>query len=468
MIEARRRYHLVGIGGTGMSGLASVLLAEGADVSGSDLNDNHEIAALRDAGALIHVGHDRSLVDARLDGVIVSSAIAGDNEEILAAQEKQVPIVRRIHALRDLLVRHKSVGIAGTHGKTTTTAMLATVLRETGADPSYLVGAQCPDLGGNAHLGRGEWFVAEIDESDGLFTSIRPNIAVLNNIGRDHLHTYADLEAIVDAFALFLRQAEKAVLNIDDPIVRDLATSVPSALTVGLADDADLRATRLRFNRFITTFDLTYQGETLRDVTLSAPGVHNVRNALCALGGALLTGLDLQAAAAPLARFVLPHRRFELLEENGVTVVDDYAHLPEEIDATLDAIRTGWPDRRIIAIFQPHRYTRTQSLGQDFGRSFDQADAVIVTDIYPASETPVSGVSSTMIVEAIGHGATVDCRSIPNKDDVISFLEGYIRAGDFIISFGAGDIWTVTEELSCFLTEGKFLLEEPACSPATE
>ena len=468
MIEARRRYHLVGIGGTGMSGLASVLLAEGADVSGSDLNDSSQIAALRDAGASIHLGHDRSLVDGRLDGVIVSSAISGDNVEILAAQEQQVPVVRRIHALGDLLVRHKSVGIAGTHGKTTTTAMLATILRETGLDPSFLVGAHCPDLGGNAHLGRGSWFVAEIDESDGLFVSIRPDIAVLNNIGRDHLHTYHDLSAIKDAFSAFLAQAEQAVIGLDDPNVRELAQRVPGALTVGLSADADLRATNLRFNRFLTTFDLSYHGETLRDVVLSAPGVHNVRNALCALGGALLAGVDLRSAAAPLARFVLPHRRFELLEENGVTVVDDYAHLPEEIAATLDAIRSGWPDRRIIAIFQPHRYSRTQSLGKDFGRSFDQADAVIVTDIYPASETPVSGVSSRVIVEAIGRGAGIDVRSIPNKDEVISFLEDYIRAGDFIISFGAGDIWTVTEELSCFLTEGKFLLDERSHIPAAD
>lgn len=459
MIGAGRRYHLVGIGGSGMSGLASVLLAEGASVSGSDLRENRETAALRSAGAMIHVGHDGGLVDRGLDGVIISSAIAQDNAEVLAAHKRSVPIVRRIDALGELLLQHRSIGVAGTHGKTTTTAMLATILRESGLDPSFLIGAQCPLLGGNAHRGGGEWFVAEIDESDGLFVSIKPTIAVLNNIGRDHLHTYPDLDAIKMAFGRFLRHAEHVVMGIDDGNVRELARRIPNALTVGLDPDAGLRATNLRFDRFRTTFDLVYKGQVYPDVLLPAPGEHNVRNAVCALGGALLAGVSLPDAVRGLAAFGLPHRRFELLEENGVTVVDDYAHLPDEIESTLEAIRSGWPERRIIAIFQPHRYTRTRALGDDFGRSFREANAVIVTDVYPASERPLAGVSSQLIVDSIVKATDADLRSIPDKGQVIAFLETYIRRGDFIISFGAGDIWTVTEELSSFLIEGRFHLD---------
>jgi len=446
-----------------MSGLASVLLADGASVSGSDLRENSETEALRNAGATIHVGHDGGLVDCGLDGLIVSSAIARDNAEVLAAHKRRIPIVQRIDALGELLLQQRSIGVAGTHGKTTTTAMLATILREAGLDPSFLIGAHCPQLGGNAHRGAGEWFAAEIDESDGLFVSITPTIAVLNNIGRDHLHTYPDFEAIKMAFGRFLRYAEGVVLGIDDKNVRELARRVPHALTVGLAADAGLRATNLRFDRFRTTFDLVYKGQIHPDVLLPAPGEHNVRNAVCAIGGALLVGVSLPDAVRGLAAFGLPHRRFELLEENGVTVVDDYAHLPDEIDSTLDAIRRGWPERRIIAIFQPHRYTRTRALSEDFGRAFREADAVIVTDIYPASECPLTGVSSQLIVESIAKATGADLRSIPDKGQVIEFLETYIRRGDFVISFGAGDIWTVTEELSSFLIEGRFLLDSVQC-----
>jgi UDP-N-acetylmuramate--alanine ligase len=368
----------------------------------------------------------------------------------------RIPVVRRLHAMASLLDGYASVGVVGTHGKTTTTSMAATLLRELGFDPSYLIGAHCPHLGGNAHQGRGRWFVAEVDESDGLFTAIRPTIAILTNVGRDHLPTYHSVEAIREAFLRYVVAADRAVLAIDDPQVKGMVDAVPGALTVGFDAEADLRAARVVHDRFDSSFDLIYHGERLGRFNLPAPGAHNVRNALCALGAAVVAGADVRAAAGALSTVALPHRRFELLEENGVTVVDDFAHTPEEVEATLDAIRSGWPRRRIVAIFQPHRFSRTRILGRAFGRAFAEADIAVVTSIYAACENPVPGVSSAEIVDGIARETQSIVYSIPEKDQVISFLHEMIRPGDFIISFGAGDIWTVTEELAHFLEEGRF------------
>ncbi len=456
VIAAGKRYHFVGIGGAGMSGLAAVMLAGGGSVSGSDLYANDETARLEKAGAAIHLGHDPRHLDSEVDEVIISSAIGKENVEVCEAHRRKVPVIRRLHALASLLAGYTSIGVAGTHGKTTTTAMVSTILSALGKDPSYLIGAHCPGLGGNARLGSGRFFVTEVDESDGLFLSLHPTIGVLNNIARDHLMTYHDLPAIVESFAQYVRQCDRAVLATDDARVRQLAKRMPTAFTVGIEPGADLRATRIQHHHFHGSFDLVYHGADIGSVFLPTPGDHNVRNALCAIGAAHMAGIPLLEAASALSSFRLPHRRFELLEENGVTVVDDYAHLPEEIEVTLQAIRSGWEERRIVAIFQPHRYTRTQALGEEFGTAFQLADTVIVTPIYPANEPAIPGVSSQAIVRAIARSRGLAPHLIRDKEEVVSFLKGYIEPGDFIISFGAGDIWTVTEELSCFLKEGSF------------
>ncbi len=456
MIGTDKRYHFVGIGGAGMSGLASVFLEQGLSVSGSDLKENPEIEYLRRAGAAIHLGHDPSHVRPPLDGVIVSSAVSLDNVEIRAARRMEIPVIFRLHALNWVMERYKSIGVAGTHGKTTTATMIATILKGTGRDPGFLIGAPSSVLGGRARLGGGEWFVAEVDESDGLFVGMSPTIAVVTNVGKDHLTTYGSLSSIESAFQRYISQADRVVLDVDRENMRRWAASHEDALTVGIDSPAELRAEGILYDRFTTSFDLIHAGSFVARVFLPAPGEHNVRNALCALGAASLAGVDLREAARSLARFTLPHRRFQLMEENGVTVVDDYAHLPEEVAATLRAIRTGWPGRRIIAIFQPHRYTRTRDLGEEFGSAFSDADLALVTGIYPAGERPIPGVSSDLIVRAIAERAGVDVRSIPDKQSVFSFLMDRIRAGDFIISFGAGDIWTVTEGMSAFLKEGRF------------
>jgi UDP-N-acetylmuramate--alanine ligase len=439
-----------------MSGLASILLAQGKEISGSDLKWSPDAERLRKLGIPIHVGHAREHISRELDGVIVSSAIPSDNVEVAAARDLQVPVVRRLHAVASLLEGYSSIGVVGSHGKSTTTAMTATLLRELGLSPSYLVGAHCPNLGGNAHLGNGAWFVAEVDESDGLFTEIRPTIAVLTNVGKDHLQTYRSEAAIREAFRRYVLQAGRAVLAIDDAQVRDIAREVPNAITVGLCADAQVRAADVQQEKLRTTFELFVRGRSLGRRWISAPGTHNVRNVLCALGAAMAAGESAAAAADTLDKVMLPRRRFEILEENGVTVVDDFAHTPEEVEATLRAIRQGWAGRRIVAVFQPHRYTRTQSMGSDFGRAFSDADIVIVTNIYSACEHPMPGVSSEGIVDAVVETTDSAVYSIPKKEDVVSLLKTLIRPGDFIISFGAGDIWTVTEELAHFLKEGSF------------
>jgi len=454
---ATKRVHLVGIGGSGMSGLASVLIAKGATVSGSDLRESAHTIGLRRAGARIDIGgHDPRRIQPDLDGVIVSSAITEENAEWNAANNQRIPVIRRLEAVASLLREYRSIGIAGTHGKTTTAAMTSTILQHCDRSPSFLIGAHCPGLDGNARLGTGEWFVAEIDESDGLLVSVETDIAVLTNVGRDHLQTYGNLQAIRDVFAEYVGKSRRTVLAIDDPHVRAIAAEHPGAMTVGLHSDAALRAKNLRFDRFQTTFDLVHEGAMIGAVILPAPGEHNVRNALCALGAALLSGVDLTSAARALEHFVLPHRRFELLEENGVTVVDDYAHLPEEIEATLEAVRAGWPERRIIAVFQPHRYTRTEAMGTEFGRAFALADSVIVTPIYPACEAPVPGVTSQIVVDAARCETDADVHTTDGTSSAIDLLKASIAPGDFIISFGAGDVWTVTERLASFLIAGQF------------
>jgi len=461
VIESGSRVHFVGVGGIGMSGLASVLVSRGVQVSGSDLRSNHETDVLQALGARIHRGHRAEHVSQDLDGIIVSSAIASDHEEVLAARRHRIPVVPRLTAMAQVLRKYRSIGVAGTHGKTTTTAMIATILKHQGLKPSYLIGADCPALGGNACMDAGDWFVAEVDESDGLLIELQSEISVLTSIGKDHLQTYSCLEDIERTFSEYLGQSTKQVLCVNDGRVARLAQAFPTATTVGVEVAADLEARHLSYDRWMTSFDLYEHGVLVDRVVLPAPGNHNVQNALCALAAAQLAGLSLAEAARGLTAFQLPHRRFELLEENGVTVVDDYAHLPEEIEASLQAIRTGWPGRRIIAVFQPHRYSRTKAMGDEFGAAFANADTVLVNPIYAACESRTPGTTSMQVVDAIRRDTTSTVRMIDTKDQTVRFLEESIEPGDFIISFGAGDVWRVTERLARILEKGSFLHRVP-------
>ncbi len=456
MIVGNGRYHFVGIGGSGMSALASVMLAGGAQITGSDLRDTEEAAALREAGVRVTVGHDEANIGEGLDGVIISSAVTTDNVEVQSAMRRRVPVVRRLHALGVVWQTGRSLGVTGTHGKTTTSAMLATILRQAGEDPSYVIGARCPHLGGNAHLGRGELFVAEVDESDGVIVDLSADVAVITNIGCDHLSTYGSIDGVIQGFSRFLERCDQVVLNIDDPRVADLSSRLPKYLSVGTRSDADVRATRIMQREFNTWFDLWIRGKRCGRVRLPAPGVHNVLNALCAAGGATAVGITAEQIIDGLEAFCRPRRRFQLLEQNGVVVVDDYAHLPEEVSATLDAIRAGWPSRRVVAVFQPHRYSRTAWMADAIGAAFRRADLVVVAPIYAAGEAPIPGVTTQCVVDAIRRETLAETYSMESADDIVPFLKTKIRKGDFLISFGAGDISRVTEQLSADLEEARF------------
>ncbi|MCI2424500.1 UDP-N-acetylmuramate--L-alanine ligase [Candidatus Acetothermia bacterium] len=458
MQNSGKYYHFVGIGGDGMSGLAHVMLEAGCSVSGSDLCENSKTIRLRNSGAQIYLEHQPSNITDEIEEVIVSSAIDWTNNvEIGEAKKRELRILPRMHALSNLLEGQRSIGVAGTHGKTTTTAMIATILSRTGLDPTYLIGADCPHLGGNACLGRSKLVITEVDESDGLFLGLRPSISVLGNIDKDHMNTYKTYGAIQESFLQFVNRAEQSVLSLDDPNIRKFVKDVTAPFTIGIDTQADLQAVNIEHEQLNTQFDIILFGRRICRVSLSAPGAHNVRNALAAIGASFLVGVDPQDAAAALFTFQLPQRRFQILEENGVTVVDDYAHLPAEIKATLQAIRDGWNGRRIIAIFQPHRYSRTQALGAEFGSAFRQAEIVLVAPIYPAYELPIAGVSAQLIVDAIRADTDTQVYSLSSPAAGVEFLKAQIEPGDFIISFGAGDIWRVTTEISSFLKEGSFL-----------
>jgi UDP-N-acetylmuramate--alanine ligase len=458
LITRGSRVHFVGVGGIGMSGLATVLASQGVHVSGSDLAENHETKVLRSLGASIRRGHGAENIRTDLDRVIVSSAIPVDHEEVAEARRQRIPVIPRLHAMAELFQQRSSIGVAGTHGKTTTSAMIATILEMAEWKPSFLIGADCPALGGNARWDQGAWMVAEVDESDGLLVDVRSDLAVLTNIGKDHLQTYGGIEEIAHAFMCYLRNARSHVLCVDDPRVAALARAFPQARTVGIDAHADLEARQIMYDRWTTRFDLYERGvPVMRRVLLPAPGKHNVRNALCALAASHAAGIPLDVAASALAAFRLPHRRFELLEENGVTVVDDYAHLPEEIEATLDAIRSGWPGRRIISVFQPHRYTRTQRMGEEFGAAFTSADIVLVTPIYSACEREIPGISSRSVTDAIRRQTACLVECMDGMEQTVRHLESILQPGDFIISFGAGDVWRITDRLAQILIDGGFL-----------
>lgn len=456
MILGNGRYHFVGIGGSGMSALAAVMLAGGARISGSDLRDTEEAEALRRAGVSVTVGHDEANIGDGLDGVIVSSAVASDNIEVQSAMRRHVPVVRRLHALGGLWQARRSLGVTGTHGKTTTSAMLATILRQAGEDPSFVIGARCPHLGGNAHLGGGEFFVAEVDESDGVIVDLSADVAVVTNIGCDHLSTYGSIDGVIRGFLRFLERCDQVVLNIDDHRLAGLLDRLPGCIRVGTDMEADVRATGIVQHEFDTWFDLWIRGERCGRVCLPAPGVHNVLNALCAAGGAIAAGMTADRIIAGLEAFRRPQRRFQLLEQNGVIVVDDYAHLPEEVSATLDAIRSGWPSRRVVTVFQPHRYSRTAWMADAIGSAFRRADLVIVAPIYAAGEDPIPGVSTQCVVDAIRRETQAETYCMGSADEILPFLKTKIRQGDFLISFGAGDISRVTEQLSADLEEARF------------
>jgi len=451
-----RKVHFVGIGGIGMSGIAEVLLNLGYRVSGSDLAESDTTHRLQKLGAEFFLGH-RAENLREADVVVTSSAVRRDNPEVLAAQGRLIPVIPRAEMLAELMRMKYSIAVAGTHGKTTTTSMIATVLAHGGLDPTAVIGGKLNAFGSNAKLGQGDLLVAEADESDGSFLHLTPTIAIVTSIDPEHLDHYRDLEEIQTAFLEFINKVPfygLAVLCLDQENVQALIPRVAKRfVTYGLTSQANYRATDISFHGLSTTFRASADNRELGQISIRMPGLHSVYNALATMA----TGFELEVGFGvireALGSFSGVQRRFQIKGEwGGVMVVDDYGHHPTEIKATLSAAKSGW-ERRTVVIFQPHRYTRTRDLFREFLTAFNQADVLFLTGIYAASEDPIPGVKVENLCEGIkGHGHK-DVTLVPDKSQIAEHVLPRLRPGDMVITLGAGDVWKVGEALTQKLKE---------------
>ncbi|MDX1517015.1 MAG: UDP-N-acetylmuramate--L-alanine ligase [Woeseiaceae bacterium] len=453
MIKKMRRIHTVhfiGIGGSGMSGIAEVMLSLGYAVQGSDLKANKQTRRLERLGATVFIGHAEDHI-ANADAVVVSSAVDETNPEVIAARSKVMPVVQRAEMLAELMRFRYSIAVAGTHGKTTTTSLVASVLAEGGLDPTFVIGGRLKSADANARLGQGDYLVAEADESDASFVHLKPMLAIVTNIDADHMSTYdGDIEQLRAGFVKFLHNLPfygLAIVCTDDPGVHEIIGDIGrTVLTYGLNADADVRAENIEFDEGLTTFDVVRRDArgTLR-LSLRLPGLHNVRNALAAIAVADELQISDKAVTAALEKFEGIDRRFQNLGEvataaGKVLFIDDYGHHPTEIAATLDAARKGWPGRRIVLVFQPHRYTRTRDLMDDFAQVLADADVLVLLDIYAAGEAPITGADGRAIARAVRSRGSVEPVFVESLDDLEAVLRDLVRDGDLVLTMGAGDI----------------------------
>jgi UDP-N-acetylmuramate--alanine ligase len=441
------RIHVVGIGGAGMSAIAAVLAAMGHAVSGSDLKGSPGMERLRSLGVRVSVGHDDAHVG-DVDAVTISTAIPPTNVEVVAARDRGIPVLRRAEMLAAVAATRRTVAVAGTHGKTTTSSMLALVLVEAGTQPSFIIGGEVNEIGTGAVWDDGEWFVVEADESDGTFVELGAEAVVVTNIEPDHLEHYGGFDGLLAAFRRFLADASGTrVVCADDELAARLGREA-GAVTYGTSDDADYRMVDIEAGRSSVRFGVVHGGTVLGDMALPVPGLHNARNACGALATGLELGVSFEDGARALARYGGVARRFQFRgERDGVTFVDDYAHLPTEVRAALAAARDGgW--RRVVAAFQPHRFSRTAALWQDFADAFVDADLVVVTDIYASGEAPRPGVSGKLIVNAVLDAHPVSrVAYLPARHDLAPYLRRVLRPGDVCLTLGAGDLTSLPEEL---------------------
>jgi len=447
-----KHIHLVGIGGIGMSGIAELLLNLDYFISGSDLRKTEVTEHLSDLGGKIFLGHRPQNIDGA-DVVVFSSAIKGDNPEIVEAREKSIPVIPRAEMLAELMRLKYGIAVAGSHGKTTTTSMIGSILTMGGFDPTVVIGGRLNIWGGsNARLGRSDFLVAEADESDGSFLALSPSIAVISNIDHEHIDFYHSMNNLRETFIDFINKIPfygRAILCVDDKEVHGLIPELTkSYLTYGLNSQADIRASGISKEGLNTTFDVIFKGRLAGNVTISIPGKHNILNALAAVGVGLELDIDFKYIREGLKDLGGLKRRFEIKDErDGILFLDDYGHHPTEIMATLSAAKECWPDRRLVVVFQPHRFTRTKDLYDKFVISFNQADFLIITPIYGAGEEPIEGVDSKTLYQGIrnhGHRAVTYCDS---AEDAISELLDTIRPGDIVLTLGAGDIHLVGTEV---------------------
>lgn len=443
-----RRVHLVGMGGAGMSAIARVLTQAGVAVSGSDQRESAALSGLRTIGVRADVGHRAAQAEGA-DVLIISNAVSETNPEVRFAREAGIPILWRGEALAQIVKGLRTIAVSGTHGKTTTCGMIATVLAQAGLDPTYLLGSDLSGRGSGGHLGGGELAVVEADEAYRSFLWLQPAVSVVTNIDRDHVDHYDSWDTLQEAFHSFMaRSTEAVVVCADDSSAMKVARALP-AVTYGFAPDAGVRAEKLESGAGGSDFRLFVHGQDEGLVHLQVTGRHNVQNALGAAAACLSVGLDVPAVAAGLAAFGGVSRRFEYRGRlGGAHLVDDYAHHPAEIDATLSAARWG-PWSRVIAVFQPHLYSRTQALWKEFGAALSVADVVVVTDVYGAREEPVPGVTGKLIVESVcesAPGRTV--AYLPKLDEAARYLRSVVRQDDLILTLGAGDVTTLHDRLS--------------------
>jgi UDP-N-acetylmuramate--alanine ligase len=452
MFSSIKKIHFVGIGGIGMSGIAEILLDQGFKVSGSDRGLSEVTDRLQKLGATVYEGHRAEHIADDVDALVYSSAVSSDNPEILAAQRRKIPVIRRAEMLAEVMRLKYGIGIAGTHGKTTTTSMISLVLMEGELDPTVIVGGKLSGLGGtNARLGHGEFIVVEADEFDRSFLSITPTIAVLTTLETDHLDCYRDLEDIKGAFIQFASKVPFygfVVLCLDEPALLDIMPQLrkKKIITYGLNPQADVQAVEIRHKDNTSTFTVVRDGADLGHITLQVPGKHNVQNSLAAIAVGLELGVPFQKVKDGIEKFAGVYRRWEKKGESaGVTLYDDYAHHPTECRATLAGAKAGWR-RRVVCVFQPHLYTRTRDFYEEFGKSFLLSDVLIVTDVYPAREEPIQGVTGELIVGAAKRFGHKDVHYVPEKKQIPSYLQSIVKTGDIVITMGAGDIWKYGEE----------------------
>jgi UDP-N-acetylmuramate--alanine ligase len=452
MFRSIKKLHFIGIGGIGMSGIAEILLDQGFKVSGSDRALSEVTERLQKLSADIFEGHRAENIAQDVDTVVYSSAVQSDNPEILEAQKRNIPIVRRAEMLAEVMRLKYGIGIAGTHGKTTTTSMTSLVLMEGGFDPTVIVGGKLSGLGGtNARLGRGEFIVVEADEYDRSFLSITPTIAVLTTLETDHLDCYRDLDDIKSAFIQFASKVPFygfIVLCLDEPALLDIMPHLmkKKIVTYGLNPQADIQAVDIRHKDNSTTYTLVRTNQELGVIMLQVPGIHNVQNSLGAITVALELGIPFRKIKAGIEKFAGVYRRWEKKgDANGIALYDDYAHHPTECRATLSGVKAGWR-RRVVCVFQPHLYSRTRDFYEDFGKSFLLSDVLVVTDVYPAREEPIQGVTGELIVSAAKQFGHKDVHYVPDKKEIPAFLKSIVKSGDIVITMGAGDIWKFGED----------------------
>ncbi|MFH1147025.1 MAG: UDP-N-acetylmuramate--L-alanine ligase [Pseudomonadota bacterium] len=451
MYKTGQHIHFVGIGGIGMSGIAELLINLGYKVSGSDLRETDITRRLVQLGCTFRHGH-RPENAAGAHVVVISSAVKPDNPEVQYARESMIPVIPRAEMLAELMRLKYGIAVAGAHGKTTTTSMVATVLAHGGLDPTAVIGGKLNSLGTNAKLGQGRFLVAEADESDGSFMHLSPCIVVVTNIDAEHLDYYGNIECIKTTFLEFINKVPffgTAILCLDDNHIPFLIPSLKKRYsTYGVSAQADFQARDIRAEGLGSSYIAYHQGQELGKIEINVPGLHNIFNSLAALACGVEIEIPFGDIQAGLGEFSGVQRRFQIKGKvNGIVVIDDYGHHPTEINATLTALRQCWDGRRLLVVFQPHRYSRTQALFQEFTKAFYQADTLILTSIYPAGETPIPGVDARSLHDSIRSQGHKDVHFVAEKEDLAHYLESMVRPGDIVLTLGAGNIWQVGEEL---------------------